>query len=251
METNPILRIFRRFFGKAPTAAPAGSDQGVRIGSVNDVEEGKAFCGSLGGREIAVFKTKDGYAAIDNVCPHVGGPLCKGKLENGVIECPWHKSKFDVSTGALVGGPAKVGVAAYKVERRGDDLYIMGIPAAKPAPKAAVLKYGAAFDKEKPFDHEPFLKELIDGLKFPFKLYGVLPFIVIAQSPDEIDAHLGQVHVTEIDLKKLSELMAGLNKKWGTDATYCLFHTSQFPGDMVLNVRGPKAPAAKEGDIKY
>lgn len=252
MERNPVLRVLRRFLCPSPAVqASMPAPEGVRVASAKDVVEGKPLCADVGGKEIAIFKTKTGYAAIDNVCPHIGGPLCKGKVEDGQVECPWHGSKFDIATGAAAKGPAKAGVAAYPVERRGDDLFVRGIPMPRPAPKAAVFGYGTAFDKNRPFDHAPFLDELLAALKFPFKLYGVLPLVVIGQSPDEIDAHLGPVHVTEADLKKLSEVMDAANKKWGTAVTYCFFHTSQFLGDMLLNIRGPKAPDAKENDVKY
>ncbi len=45
--------------------------------------------------------------------------------------------------------------------------------------------------------------------------------------------------------------MDSMNGKYGTEITYCLFLSSQFPDRMLLNIRGPKAPMDLSMDIKY
>ena len=51
-------------------------------------------------RRIAIFRCDGTLYAIDNTCPHQGGPLGEGYLEpDGVIACPWHGWSFDVRTG--------------------------------------------------------------------------------------------------------------------------------------------------------
>ncbi len=52
------------------------------------------------GREFAVFNLDGHFYAIDNACPHKGGPLGAGMLENGQVFCPLHGWNFDVKTGA-------------------------------------------------------------------------------------------------------------------------------------------------------
>lgn len=54
------------------------------------------------GRELALFPDGDGFLAIDNVCPHAGGPLALGWLEGTAVVCPWHGWEFDIRTGACV-----------------------------------------------------------------------------------------------------------------------------------------------------
>lgn len=56
-------------------------------------------------QEILLTKVDNGYYAISNKCPHMGGSLFKGTLEAGVITCPRHGSKFDVKTGKALGKP--------------------------------------------------------------------------------------------------------------------------------------------------
>jgi thiamine pyrophosphate-dependent acetolactate synthase large subunit-like protein len=63
------------------------------------------------------------YAALDNACPHQGGPLGEGSIENGWLRCPWHGWDFHPTTGASPGG-FDDGVATYPVEVRDDGVYV-------------------------------------------------------------------------------------------------------------------------------
>jgi pyruvate oxidase len=65
-------------------------------------------------------------ACLDNKCPHQGGPLGEGSIENGMLRCPWHGWDFDPLTGQPPGGYDD-GVATFPVEIREDGVYI-GLP---------------------------------------------------------------------------------------------------------------------------
>ncbi|HXF28510.1 MAG TPA: Rieske 2Fe-2S domain-containing protein [Chlamydiales bacterium] len=52
-----------------------------------------------GGVEIALFCVQGAYYAIDNICPHEGGPLGEGELDGEIVSCPWHGWQFDVKNG--------------------------------------------------------------------------------------------------------------------------------------------------------
>ena len=52
-----------------------------------------------GGRTIAVFPLGDRLAAVDNRCPHMGFPLDRGTVSNGILTCHWHHARFDLSSG--------------------------------------------------------------------------------------------------------------------------------------------------------
>ncbi|ANM30675.1 pyruvate oxidase [Acidobacteria bacterium Mor1] len=67
------------------------------------------------------------YAALDNACPHQGGPLGEGSIENGWIRCPWHGWDFHPTTGNSPGGHDD-GVDTFPVEVRDDGVYV-GFPA--------------------------------------------------------------------------------------------------------------------------
>ena len=50
--------------------------------------------------EIAVFKSNNQIFAVENHCPHTGGPLVLGDFREGWVACPWHGRRFNLSTGA-------------------------------------------------------------------------------------------------------------------------------------------------------
>ena len=59
---------------------------------------------------------------VDNVCPHRGGPLAEGWIEEGKIVCPWHAWGFDIKTGVCAEERSQVKV--YPLEQRGVDLFV-------------------------------------------------------------------------------------------------------------------------------
>ena len=68
-----------------------------------------------GETRIAVGRTETGYAAFDDRCTHRGGPLSDGVLICGTVQCPWHGSQFDVTTGEVKCGPAEQPIGVYEV----------------------------------------------------------------------------------------------------------------------------------------
>ncbi len=57
-----------------------------------------------GGRSVCLVKTGEGLSALDNRCPHQGGPLGEGTIEDGWLICPWHGYEYDPITGEPPGG---------------------------------------------------------------------------------------------------------------------------------------------------
>ena len=76
----------------------------VRVAAVAEIPPGRAKACIVGGREIAVFNVEGAFYAIDNTCPHQGGPLAEGWLEGAIVTCPWHGWCFDVRTGRMTLG---------------------------------------------------------------------------------------------------------------------------------------------------
>ena len=95
----------------------------VRVGAVGDVKPGEARVVDVEGRTLALFNVKGRYYAIDNACPHRGGPLGEGDLEGGVVACPWHAWRWDVTTGANTNNPA-VRVACFRVTEEGGAVFV-------------------------------------------------------------------------------------------------------------------------------
>lgn len=75
---------------------------------------GRAF--RIGGRSVAVFRTRKGKVfAVANECPHKGGPLADGMLAGEQVVCPMHTFRFDSSSGEC-DQPGVCAVATYPVE---------------------------------------------------------------------------------------------------------------------------------------
>ncbi len=92
------------------------------------LEDGRVTTVSAGSRSIALSKLNGEYGAIDNSCPHQGGPLGEGSIERGVegkcwLRCPWHGWDFDPMTGDSPGGHND-NLSKYEVEKRDDGIYV-------------------------------------------------------------------------------------------------------------------------------
>ena len=90
----------------------------VRILSTAELPgEGEAREVPCAGRMLCIANVGGSISAMDNVCPHRGGPLGEGIVENGKIVCPWHAWAFDVRTGVAEHEPrARVPVYEHKIE---------------------------------------------------------------------------------------------------------------------------------------
>jgi nitrite reductase/ring-hydroxylating ferredoxin subunit len=96
----------------------------ARCGRADEIPPGGTKVVQVKDHVVAIFNLEGRLHAIENACPHQGGPLGEGYLEeNGVVSCPWHGWTFDVRTG-LPDHPGGHSVAAYEVEVRGDDVFV-------------------------------------------------------------------------------------------------------------------------------
>ncbi len=97
--------------------------QTLRIGKSSDVPEGGAKAFEAAGRKIAVFRSGGALHAMDGVCPHRGGPLGEGTVENGIVACPWHAWRFDVRTGRCLNLP-EGGQTCFPVREEGGEIVV-------------------------------------------------------------------------------------------------------------------------------
>ncbi len=80
-------------------------DDFIAVAQVQDIPPGTGRTVEVKGVWIALFNIEGTFYAIDNACPHAGGPLGEGKLCGSVVECPWHGWKFNVVTGQRENNP--------------------------------------------------------------------------------------------------------------------------------------------------
>ena len=79
-----------------------GDDAGyqfTRVAAVGDVVEGQGKMVDVDGKQIALFNLEGQYYAIDDICPHMGGPLAEGSVEGDCVVCPWHGWEFEIKSG--------------------------------------------------------------------------------------------------------------------------------------------------------
>lgn len=79
--------------------------------------EGEAREVACGAKVICIANAGGTISAMDNVCPHRGGPLGQGIVEEGKLICPWHAWAFDIKSGVAVhSADSKVDVYEIKIE---------------------------------------------------------------------------------------------------------------------------------------
>jgi len=92
----------------------------VVIGSVDEVPLGEGRTFAVGEQQIVVYRLRDGsLRALDAVCPHKGGPLADGLIDNDVVVCPLHGRTYDLNTGAETTGSGP-SICAHPVSADGD-----------------------------------------------------------------------------------------------------------------------------------
>ena len=95
----------------------------VKVANKSEVKEDQGKLVNVNGKELALFNIKGEFFAIENICPHRGGPLSEGFLEGNNVNCPWHGWQFDVKTGQnIMPGIGKLNT--YKVLVEGEEVFI-------------------------------------------------------------------------------------------------------------------------------
>jgi nitrite reductase (NADH) small subunit len=85
------------------------------LARVDDIPVEGGLRVEVDGQEIALFKVGEQVYAIDAVCPHAGGPLDEGTVENGVVTCPWHGWQTDVRGGKCITSGEEITCFAVEV----------------------------------------------------------------------------------------------------------------------------------------
>ncbi len=101
------------------TAPIPGADSVfVPIMAAQQLRERETLRVEIGGQVMTIAKIENQLFAFQEFCTHRFGPLSEGKFEGFNVQCPWHNSCFDVRTGKVTNGPAKVDLKIFKIEMR-------------------------------------------------------------------------------------------------------------------------------------
>jgi nitrite reductase/ring-hydroxylating ferredoxin subunit len=103
----------------------------VRAARLADVEAAGCLTFHLGGHTVAVFAHDGRVHAVDNRCPHMGFPLHRGTVRDGILTCHWHHARFDLASGGTFDLWAD-DVRSFPVEVRDGDVWVDVSPPADP-----------------------------------------------------------------------------------------------------------------------
>ncbi len=93
------------------------------LDSKSELLDNRVMSVTAGHKGICLANHEGKLCALDNKCPHQGGPLGEGSIENGLLRCPWHGWDFDPCTGKPPGGYDD-GVEIFPIEEREDGVYV-------------------------------------------------------------------------------------------------------------------------------
>ncbi|MFB6095025.1 MAG: Rieske (2Fe-2S) protein, partial [Halodesulfurarchaeum sp.] len=71
----------------------------VPVADLDRLESDGPLVVSENGRAIALFSHEESVYAVDNRCPHMGFPLVRGSVGEGVLTCHWHHARFELEEG--------------------------------------------------------------------------------------------------------------------------------------------------------
>lgn len=103
----------------------------IMVCRLDEFPPGERRIVQAGKRSIGVFRVGDNFYAVNNYCPHQGGPLCLGRTKpwlhsdspgkytmsttEALLACPWHGWEYDLTTGQSFLGPGEAPVRTYDV----------------------------------------------------------------------------------------------------------------------------------------
>ena len=95
----------------------------VPVARVTDIPPGQTKIVVAGGKQLAIANVDGNFHAVDNACPHFGGPMGLGKLNGSSLSCPWHGWTFDVKTGENVHSP-QLALTCFAVKIENDEVLV-------------------------------------------------------------------------------------------------------------------------------
>ncbi len=93
------------------------------VAHADDIPEGQSRIVTFKQKEVAIFNIGGEFFAIENTCPHMGGPLGEGFLDDETVTCPWHAWQFNVKTGEHKLNPSSK-LKTFKVRLEGSKIFL-------------------------------------------------------------------------------------------------------------------------------
>ncbi len=99
------------------------TDRLVFAARLSELTRAGCLAVNLNGRSLALFAYGDRVYAVDNRCPHMGFPLHRGTVKEGILTCHWHHARFDLASGGTFDQFAD-DVPTFQAHVRGDEIWI-------------------------------------------------------------------------------------------------------------------------------
>ena len=96
----------------------------VKVAQRGEIKENSGRELNINSTRIALFYANGRYYAIEALCRHQDGSLAPGNIDGEVVECPLHSWHYNIKTGELLDYLEGVKLTTYKVDIRGNDIYI-------------------------------------------------------------------------------------------------------------------------------
>jgi nitrite reductase/ring-hydroxylating ferredoxin subunit/uncharacterized membrane protein len=119
--------VYRNQIGVDPRYANAGKwkeenvdthEGRMEVATIDELKVNQMKLLHIDGKRIVLGRTENSYVAFDDHCTHKGGSLAGGSMICETVQCPWHGSQFDLTTGDVKAGPAKEKISVYPVETK-------------------------------------------------------------------------------------------------------------------------------------
>ena len=98
-------------------------DMYTPVAQLADLQQSGCLTVRPNGKTIVLFQHKERVYALDNRCPHMGFPLDRGSVEDGILSCHWHHARFDVASGGAFDLWAD-DIDSFPVELRNGEIYV-------------------------------------------------------------------------------------------------------------------------------
>jgi nitrite reductase (NADH) small subunit len=95
----------------------------VKVGALSALPPGSVMEAEVNGNTYAICNIAGNLRAYDGICPHAGGPLGQGNIEDGRLICPWHAWEYDGLTG-INDYDESLKLASFPIKTEGDNILI-------------------------------------------------------------------------------------------------------------------------------
>jgi apoptosis-inducing factor 3 len=96
----------------------------VRVLSLVELSQQPKQIVSCNGKNLLMIDTGAGVHVVSALCPHRGAPLVEGTAIEGLLVCPWHRSTFNLETGAPMAGPCQSSLTVYPTVIKDEAVYV-------------------------------------------------------------------------------------------------------------------------------